>query len=105
MLKNTNTKHLQTNLNMKENTTYIHIAKIQAAQPSAPVTKNGAPTYIKYTPAQQGSNFNSGASNRIIRMVEMPKDPLEPPKFKNKRVPRGKFVNKWRGDVLPHIVC
>eukprot|EP00026_Physarum_polycephalum_P004665 Phypoly_transcript_04687.p1 GENE.Phypoly_transcript_04687~~Phypoly_transcript_04687.p1 ORF type:complete len:558 (+),score=113.10 Phypoly_transcript_04687:270-1943(+) len=64
-------------------------SKIQAAQPSAPVTKNEAPTYIKYTPAQQGSSFNSGASNRIIRMVEMPKDPLEPPKFKHKRVPRG----------------
>jgi len=64
-------------------------SKIQAAQPSALVTKNEAPTYIKYTPAQQGSAFNSGASNRIIRMVEMPKDPLEPPKFKNKRVPRG----------------
>lgn len=63
--------------------------KIQAAQPSAPVSKNEAPTYIKYTPAQQGAGFNSGASNRIIRMVEMPKDPLEPPKFKHKRVPRG----------------
>lgn len=63
--------------------------KIQAAQPSAPIGKAGAPTYIKYTPAQQGANFNSGASNRIIRMVEMPKDPLEPPKFKNKRVPKG----------------
>jgi len=65
--------------------------KIQAAQPSAPagVGKGAAPTYIKYTPAQQGASFNSGASNRIIRMVEMPKDPLEPPKFKNKKVPRG----------------
>lgn len=64
-------------------------SKIQAAQPSAPVSKATPPTYIKYTPAQQGTAFNSGASNRIIRMVEMPKDPLEPPKFKNKRVPRG----------------
>eukprot|EP01111_Echinosteliopsis_oligospora_P008966 TRINITY_DN2538_c0_g1_i1.p1 TRINITY_DN2538_c0_g1~~TRINITY_DN2538_c0_g1_i1.p1 ORF type:complete len:580 (-),score=210.13 TRINITY_DN2538_c0_g1_i1:94-1833(-) len=64
--------------------------KIQAAQPSAPVGKGtGAPTYIKYTPAQQGPGFNSGASNRVIRMVELPKDPFEPPKFKNKKVPRG----------------
>ncbi len=63
--------------------------KIQAAQPSAPVSKSEPPTYIKYTPAQQGPAFNSGESNRIIRMVEMPKDPLEPPKFKNKKVPRG----------------
>ncbi|KAH0970536.1 hypothetical protein GBA52_022692 [Prunus armeniaca] len=32
--------------------------------------------------------FNSGAKARIIRMAEMPVDPLEPPKFKHKRVPR-----------------
>lgn len=63
--------------------------KIQAAQPSSVVTKAGGPTYVKYTPAQQGAAFNSGAQNRIIRMVEMPKDPLEPPKFKHKKVPRG----------------
>jgi len=63
--------------------------KIQAAQPSAVATKAGGPTYVKYTPAQQGAAFNSGAQNRIIRMVEMPKDPLEPPKFKHKKVPRG----------------
>jgi SNW domain-containing protein 1 len=65
--------------------------KIQAAQPSrGSVAKNNqTPTYVKYTPAQQGAAFNSGAANRIIRMVEMPKDPLEPPKFKHKKVPRG----------------
>lgn len=56
--------------------------------------------YIRYTPADQGAAFNSGAryddslcpshepisnphcSHRIIRMTEMAKDPLEPPKFK-----------------------
>ncbi|KAF9618437.1 hypothetical protein IFM89_001160 [Coptis chinensis] len=36
----------------------------------------------------QSAAFNSGAKQRIIRMVEMPVDPLEPPKFKHKRVPK-----------------
>lgn len=29
-----------------------------------------------------------GAPERLIKMVEMPKDPLEPPKFHHKRIPR-----------------
>ncbi|WMV60013.1 hypothetical protein MTR67_053398 [Solanum verrucosum] len=44
--------------------------------------------FIKYKPSQQAAAFNSGAKERIIRMVEMPVDPLDPPKFKHKRVPR-----------------
>jgi len=36
----------------------------------------------RYTPSQQGVAFNSGAKQRVIRMVEMQKDPMEPPKFK-----------------------
>ncbi|CAG8466303.1 3939_t:CDS:10 [Paraglomus occultum] len=65
--------------------------KIKAAQPKNVKTNKPAtePTYIRYTPAQQGESFNSGASQRIIRMVEMPTDPMEPPKFKHKKVPRG----------------
>jgi SNW domain-containing protein 1 len=47
------------------------------------------PTYIRYTPSSQGANQASGATNRVIRMVEAPVDPMEPPKFKHKRVPRG----------------
>eukprot|EP00898_Chlorokybus_atmophyticus_P008338 jgi/Chlat1/8505/Chrsp80S07815 len=63
--------------------------KISAAQPAAVAPRPGEPTYIKYTPAQQGEAFNSGAKQRVIRMVEVAKDPLEPPKFKHKRVPKG----------------
>jgi SNW domain-containing protein 1 len=44
--------------------------------------KTGAPQYIRYTPSQQAGNFNSGAQQRIIRMVEAQQDPMEPPKFK-----------------------
>ena len=47
------------------------------------------PTYIRYTPSSQGDGHASGATNRVIRMVEAPVDPMEPPKFKHKRVPRG----------------
>lgn len=62
--------------------------KIQAAQPSNPggVLSKNEPTYIRYTPAQQ---LNTGISQRIIRLTEAPVDPLEPPKFKHKKVPRG----------------
>jgi len=45
--------------------------------------------YIKYTPANTNPSHNSGSDTRIIRMVETPKDPLEPPKFKHKKIPVG----------------
>eukprot|EP00850_Spirogloea_muscicola_P026556 SM008233S22593 [mRNA] locus=s8233:1:564:- [translate_table: standard] len=63
-------------------------AKLSAAQPKSLPGAPGDPTFIKYTPSQQGAAFNSGAKERVIRMVEMAVDPLEPPKFKHKRVPR-----------------
>lgn len=62
--------------------------RLSAAQPKSLPGKPDEPTFIKYTPSQQGAAFNSGAKERVIRMVEMPKDPLEPPKFKHKRVPK-----------------
>ena len=37
---------------------------------------------LRYTPAQQGAEYNSGAKQRIIRMVEAQKDPMSPPRFK-----------------------
>jgi SNW domain-containing protein 1 len=49
----------------------------------------GEAQYIKYTPKQQGDGHNSEASQRIIKMHEVQVDPLEPPKFKHKRLPRG----------------
>jgi len=62
--------------------------RLSAAQPSNIARQSGDSQYIKYKPSQQSSAFNSGAKERIIRMVEMPVDPLDPPKFKHKRVPR-----------------
>lgn len=42
--------------------------KISAAQPKTLPAGPGAPQFIKYTPSQQGSQYNSGAGQRIIRM-------------------------------------
>ncbi|KAF9112569.1 mRNA splicing protein [Mortierella sp. AM989] len=68
----------------------ISKTKISAAQPKSVVSNNkpGAPTYIRYTPANQNATAE-GVNQRVIRMVEMPIDPMEPPKHKHKKVPRG----------------
>ncbi|XP_021715065.1 SNW/SKI-interacting protein-like [Chenopodium quinoa] len=62
--------------------------RLSAAQPKNVPKHSSDSKFIKYKPSQQAQAFNSGAKERIIRMVEMPVDPLEPPKFKHKRVPR-----------------
>jgi len=67
----------------------IVAGKIKQALPKQQIAKREEAQFIRYTPAQQGEGHNSGASNRIIRMVEMPQDPLDPPKFRAKRIPKG----------------
>ncbi|CAH8354719.1 unnamed protein product [Eruca vesicaria subsp. sativa] len=62
--------------------------RLSAAQPTNVPRQSGDSEFIKYKPSQQSAAFNSGAKERIIRMVEMPVDPLDPPKFKHKRVPK-----------------
>ena len=57
-------------------------AKIAGAMPVRCAEKQAPAQYIRYTPSQQGQSFNSGAKQRVIRMVEAQVDPLEPPKFK-----------------------
>ncbi|XP_033115935.1 SNW domain-containing protein 1-like [Anneissia japonica] len=65
-------------------------SKISAAMPVRAAEKQAPAQYIRYTPSQQGVSFNSGAKQRVIRMVEAQKDPMDPPKFKtNKKIPRG----------------
>ncbi|KAH8275852.1 hypothetical protein KR018_011983 [Drosophila ironensis] len=64
--------------------------KITSALPVRHAQKTGPAQYIRYTPSQQGDAFNSGAKQRVIRMVEAQLDPMEPPKFRiNKKIPRG----------------
>lgn len=63
--------------------------KIAAANPTKRAEKQEPAQYIRYTPSQQGSSYNSGAQQRIIRMVEAQQDPMEPPRFKtNTKIPR-----------------
>eukprot|EP01135_Chromosphaera_perkinsii_P011957 Nk52_evm10s2542 gene=Nk52_evmTU10s2542 len=72
--------------------TKISAAQATANNPALQIAKqnnNKAAQYIRYTPADQNSAHNSGASQRIIKLVEMPTDPMEPPKFKHKLAPRG----------------
>jgi SNW domain-containing protein 1 len=63
--------------------------RITANQPKSLVEKAAGPTLIKYVPSNPSATHNSGASSRIIRMVEAPIDPMEPPKFKHQKLPRG----------------
>ena len=46
------------------------------------------PTYVRYTPANQMGNV-SKKNDRIMKIVERQRDPMEPPKFKHKKIPRG----------------
>ena len=46
------------------------------------------PTYVRYTPANQMGD-NTRKNDRIMKIVERQPDPMEPPKFKHKKIPRG----------------
>nr|XP_034374501.1 SNW domain-containing protein 1-like [Arvicanthis niloticus] len=64
--------------------------KLGAATPVPAAGKLASPQHILYTPSQQGGAFSSGAKQRLIRMVEMQKDPTEPLRFRiHKKLPRG----------------
>lgn len=45
-------------------------------------------TYVRYKPAQQMGD-TAKKNDRIIKIVGRQQDPMEPPKFKRKRIPRG----------------
>jgi SNW domain-containing protein 1 len=47
-----------------------------------------ASSYVRYTPHDQGK-MGGQSQQRIIRMVEVAKDPMEPPKFQHKKAVRG----------------
>ncbi|GLB34812.1 putative pre-mRNA-processing protein 45 [Lyophyllum shimeji] len=61
--------------------------KIKAAQPKNVPDSQGKTSFIRYTPGQQ--NGEGGLKQRIIKMTEVVEDPLEPPRFKHKKIPRG----------------
>jgi SNW domain-containing protein 1 len=60
--------------------------KIKASQPKHIPDSQGKTSFIRYTPGQQNG---SGLQQRIIKMTEVVEDPLEPPRFKHKKIPRG----------------
>ena len=61
--------------------------KIKAAQPKNVPDSQGKTSFIRYTPGQQGNA--DGLKQRIIKMTDVVEDPLEPPRFKHKKIPRG----------------
>ena len=64
--------------------------KIAAAMPVRRAEGTAPDQFIRYTPSQQGDAFNSGAKQRVIRLVDVQRDPMEPPRFKiNRKLPKG----------------
>jgi SNW domain-containing protein 1 len=61
--------------------------KIKAAQPKNVPETGGKSQFVRYTPGQgQGGG---PLKQRIIKITEVIEDPLEPPRFKHKKIPRG----------------
>jgi SNW domain-containing protein 1 len=50
-------------------------------------TSRPEPTFVRYTPANQMGDGKKG--DRIMKIVQRQQDPMEPPKHKIKKVPRG----------------
>ncbi|OXV06268.1 hypothetical protein Egran_05964 [Elaphomyces granulatus] len=46
------------------------------------------PTFVRYTPANQMGD-TSRKNDRIVKIMQRQQDPMEPPKFKHKKIPRG----------------
>ena len=63
-------------------------AALPVKKPDVEQSQNNA-TYIRYTPKPSAPGYNPNCKQRIIRMVDLPVDPMEPPKFKHKKVPGG----------------
>jgi len=58
-----------------------------AAAEAAARTHGGEATFVRYTPVSVDNN--SKGQTRIVKMVTAPVDPLEPPKFRHKKVTKG----------------
>ena len=78
-------KALQALLNGKiakakpNNATQISVQNNQAKEPE----------YIRYSADPSAPGYNPELKNRVVRMVEEQIDPMEPPKHKHKKIPRG----------------
>ncbi|KAI8902526.1 SKIP/SNW domain-containing protein [Globomyces pollinis-pini] len=63
-------------------------AKEQFGKPISYASKMNAPTYVKYVPSEQQNNTSAIATSRIVRLQQAPVDPMEPPRFKHRKIPR-----------------
>ncbi|KAG5518674.1 hypothetical protein PMAC_002643 [Pneumocystis sp. 'macacae'] len=65
--------------------------QIAASKPKSIQTQEKhEPTFVRYTPCNQmGETSDTIHRQRIIKLVEMPQDPMEPLKFRHKKIPRG----------------
>lgn len=52
-------------------------------------TTRKEPTFVRYTPADNQMGDKTKKNDRIMKIVERQIDPMEPPKFKHKKIPRG----------------
>jgi SNW domain-containing protein 1 len=81
-------------LNKTTNETKMALEKIISGKNKSNTTVGDLNTnssnakFIRYTPSLQGSNISDSSSQRLIQLTELPKDPLEPTKFKTKKIPR-----------------
>ena len=66
------------------------VSGVQAAQKPKNVKGRNReePTYVRYTPANQMGD-TSKKNDRIFKIMPKQQDPMEPPKFKHKKIPRG----------------
>ncbi|KAH9820761.1 SKIP/SNW domain-containing protein [Melampsora americana] len=64
-------------------------SKIKAAQPKHVPETGGTVSFVRYTPNTMEGSTDGPGKQRIIKMVEVVEDPLEPPRFKHKKIPRG----------------
>lgn len=64
--------------------------KLESTKPRAIPKKPGEATYVRYKARNQmGENSDVQHKERIIKIVDVAEDPLNPPKFKKTKVPRG----------------
>mmetsp|Transcript_27163 Transcript_27163/g.60107 ORF Transcript_27163/g.60107 Transcript_27163/m.60107 type:complete len:334 (-) Transcript_27163:22-1023(-) len=64
-------------------------SKIASAKPTTICMPAAADSYIRYTPNPSAPGYNPAAKQRVIKMVEAQMDPMEPPKHKFSKAPRG----------------
>jgi len=69
-------------------TTLINGAVASQKPKNVQGTSRPAPTYVSYTPDNQMGDKTAG-NTRIIKIVQRQQDPMEPPKHKHKKIPRG----------------